>query len=142
MQIDNDSARNKCASAVHTLMSRDGTPPAQLRAICHDELKKYTTVTLVHDTVIDVSGERGNFVVACESGRSIGCKIVLLACGTAPDELPDIVKTLVRRERTHGCFVKKVVPSTDSQNTTSGVKVCMVARFATVTSWAMTARLG
>jgi len=84
--LDAGTPRNAAAQEIHNFVTRDGTPPAELRRIAHAELAGYgVEIRDVRATGID--GVRGAFEVQTERGP-VGARRVLLAVGVI-DELPD-----------------------------------------------------
>src|SRR5690348_11095734 len=83
--IDAGVPRNAPAAHMHGFLSRDGVPPAELRASGRSELRGYD-VDLVEDEVVEVDGA---FTLRLASGQVLQARRVLLATG-ALDELPDI----------------------------------------------------
>ncbi|MFW6695031.1 NAD(P)/FAD-dependent oxidoreductase [Streptomyces sp. MAR4 CNX-425] len=88
--LDAGEGRNAPAAAVHNFLTRDGTPPAELRRLAHRELAAYPGVELRHAAAADVTrtGD-GAFTVAQADGGTAGARRLLLATGVV-DELPDV----------------------------------------------------
>jgi hypothetical protein len=91
--VDNGQPRNAPAQAVHGFLTRDGTPPAELRRIGREQLAPYPTVE-VRDTevvAVDALGEPsgGGFVVSLADQSVTRTRRLLLATGLA-DQLPAI----------------------------------------------------
>ena len=79
--------RNAAATHVHNFLTRDGTPPDDLRRIGREQLGSYPTVELRDEPVRGIEGERGAFRVALPSG-SARARRVLLATGMVDEMLP------------------------------------------------------
>ena len=65
--LDAGPPRNARAVEVHNFLTRDGTPPATLRALAREELARYG-VEVRGERAVEVSGEKGAFVVRVEGG--------------------------------------------------------------------------
>lgn len=87
--LDSGEPRNAPSPAMHNFLSRDGTPPSELRRIARDELGRYGSVELRHGRVDSVRGGEGGFEARLAGGERIGARRLLLATGLA-DELPPI----------------------------------------------------
>ncbi|MFD0362320.1 NAD(P)/FAD-dependent oxidoreductase [Nocardia sp. GCM10030253] len=87
--LDSGHPRNAPAGAVHNFFTRDGVPPAELRAIGRDQLTIYPTVEVRDGAATGVAhGDRG-FIVQLADGTKAEAKRLLLASGLV-DQLPDI----------------------------------------------------
>ncbi|HEX4063352.1 MAG TPA: NAD(P)/FAD-dependent oxidoreductase [Streptosporangiaceae bacterium] len=92
--IDAGSPRNAPAGAVHGLLGRDGTPPAELLARGRAEVRGYGG-RVVSGEVATVTGAVGEFEVTpwfevtLTDGRTARARRLLVATGLA-DELPDV----------------------------------------------------
>ncbi|QUW18713.1 FAD-dependent oxidoreductase [Agrococcus sp. Marseille-Q4369] len=86
--VDAGPGRNASAAHMHNVVSRDGTPPADFRAVAREQLAGYATVRLVDDRV--ASAEVGDDAVAVElgSGARLDARFLLLATGVADVPLP------------------------------------------------------
>lgn len=85
---DSGRPRNGRAQALHGYLTRDGTPPAELRALGRRDLQAYPTVTL-HD--VEVTGVRrldGVFEVEPARGDRTLARVLLLATGRI-DRVPE-----------------------------------------------------
>jgi thioredoxin reductase len=89
--IDSGEYRNAPAAEMHNFLSRDGTPPGELRAIAHAELSQYSTVQIRNAAVDDVRplAEDGGFELVLADGDTVQARRLLLATGLA-DDLPPI----------------------------------------------------
>lgn len=88
--FDEGKPRNRVALASHGFLTRDGTPPAQMRKIAHDELSVYPSVRIRSERVEDVTREAdGSFRLTDAAGEEWRARRVLLAAGLK-EMLPDI----------------------------------------------------
>ena len=87
--LDTDEGRNKPSGASHSYFTRDGTAPAELRRIGHEQLRPYKNVALRKDEAVAVSGEIARFQVTTASGDRLDARTVIFATGVR-DLLPDI----------------------------------------------------
>jgi thioredoxin reductase len=85
---DAGTPRNAAAARMHGFVSRDGTPPPELRRIAREQLTPYTSVRVRDERVEHIAGERGAFEVETESG-AVTARRVLFATGLI-DELPPL----------------------------------------------------
>ncbi|NUQ88816.1 MAG: NAD(P)/FAD-dependent oxidoreductase [Glycomyces artemisiae] len=85
--VDSGQGRNAPAAAVHNLFTRDGTPPAELRAIGRAELARYPAVEIREGVEIAFAdAESGGFALAWDGGGARARRL-LLATGLR-DVLP------------------------------------------------------
>ncbi len=80
--------RNARARELHGFLTRDGTPPAELRRLGREELRPYD-VKIRAVTVTGVSRSRDRFEVALSTGRRVESLMVLIASGVM-DDLPRV----------------------------------------------------
>jgi thioredoxin reductase len=87
--VDEGAGRNSPAPAVHSFLGHDDTSPAELRAIAHHQLQRYSSVE-VRTHRADAVAANGEHVSVrfAGGGEDVGRKL-LLATGLV-DELPDI----------------------------------------------------
>lgn len=86
--IDAGEGRNAAAENVHNFLTRDGTPPAELRKLGREELAAYRTVRTRTGTVTDARVlDDGGFHLDLAAGGTAAARRLLLATGLA-DELP------------------------------------------------------
>ncbi|WP_246080033.1 NAD(P)/FAD-dependent oxidoreductase [Nonomuraea mesophila] len=85
--LDAGEGRNARAAHVHNFLTRDGTPPAQLRELGRADLAAYPSVRVRTGTVTDVTVLEGCFRVDLEGGGTADARRLLLATGLA-DDLP------------------------------------------------------
>lgn len=88
---DSGSYRNAASHAMHGYLTRDGTPPSELRALARRELAPYRTVTLRDVDVVDaaLTAGRVGFIVTLDDGSVVSCRRLLLATGVR-DRLPAV----------------------------------------------------
>lgn len=80
--LDSGKPRNGVARALHGFLSRDGTPPLQLRELGRAQLDAYPTVTLRQSTEAqDVRRHDGYFEIVANVGLRVEARVVLLATG-------------------------------------------------------------
>ncbi|MEQ4722992.1 NAD(P)/FAD-dependent oxidoreductase [Nonomuraea sp. B19D2] len=86
--LDAGEGRNAAAENVHNFLTRDGTPPAELRKLGREELAGYPTVQTRTGAVADVRVLDGDgFQLDLSGGGTVEARRLLLATGLA-DELP------------------------------------------------------
>jgi thioredoxin reductase len=86
--VDGGTPRNARATEVHSFLTRDGTPPSELRAIGRAQLTAYPSVEVRDAFVSSVERAGADFVVAMGDAR-VRARRLLLATGVR-DELPAI----------------------------------------------------
>ncbi len=79
--------RNAAATAVHNFVTRDGTPPEELRRVARDQLAEYPDVEVRDVSVQAIHGARGAFQVQLATG-TVSARRVLLATGMVDETLP------------------------------------------------------
>ncbi|WP_067548173.1 NAD(P)/FAD-dependent oxidoreductase [Nocardia crassostreae] len=87
--LDAGRGRNHPVEAVHNFITRDGTPPHELRRIGREELRAYPSVDVRESATTDIRATSGGFEVTTAEGDLVSSRRLLLATGLA-DELPDI----------------------------------------------------
>ena len=87
--LDTGSPRNAPSPAAHGVLTRDGTPPAELLRIGRDQLRPYDSVELRDHGAADARAVDGGFEVDLGGGESVHARRLLLAHGVA-DDLPEI----------------------------------------------------
>lgn len=85
---DSGPPRNAAAVHVHNFLTRDGTPPAELRRIGREQLRPYASVEVRDVRVEEILGERGAFTARLTDG-TVEARRVLLCTGMI-DELPEL----------------------------------------------------
>jgi thioredoxin reductase len=80
--LDSGKPRNGVSRALHGFLSRDGTPPLELRELGRAQLDAYPTVILRQSTEVqDVRRHEGYFEIFADDGFQVEARIVLLATG-------------------------------------------------------------
>ena len=87
--LDTGEGRNAPSDASHSFFTRDGTPPAELRRIGHEQLRPYRTVSVRTAAAVAMSGAIGQFQVELAGGDRLDSRVVILATGVR-DILPNI----------------------------------------------------
>lgn len=92
--LDSGSYRNDPTGHLHNFVTRDGTPPAEFRALAHRELDGYATVERRSATAASVEPAGDNslgdgFTVTLQDGSQALGRRVVLATGVR-DTLPDV----------------------------------------------------
>jgi thioredoxin reductase len=87
--LDSGEYRNQHARAVQGYLTRDGTPPGDLRSLARAEIGAYPSVAVRQQTVARVVRVARGFEVQLRGASSVMATLVLLATGMA-DEQPDI----------------------------------------------------
>ena len=86
---DGDAPRNGVAATAHSFLTRDGTPPAELRWIAREQLGVYEGVEYSGSPITSLSGEAGAFSASLACGRAVDARVVIIATGVE-DVLPSI----------------------------------------------------
>ncbi len=86
--VDGGPRRNAAATHVHNFLTRDGTPPAELRAAARAQLAAYPTVELRDAEVHAITGAIGGFRATLTDGADVAARRVLLATGMIDQPLP------------------------------------------------------
>jgi thioredoxin reductase len=81
--------RNARSHAVHGFLTRDGMPPAELRAVARAQLAPYEKVEVRDTLVLEVRRAAAGFAFTLEGGVQGICRKVLLATGVV-DEVPAV----------------------------------------------------
>lgn len=84
---DSGRPRNAAAEHIHNFVTRDGTPPAEFRAIGRQQLKTYPSVEVRDDRVESIAGDCGAFRVQLATATATARRI-LLCTGMADEMLP------------------------------------------------------
>lgn len=88
--VDAGEPRNAPSPALHNFLSRDGAPPAELRAIAREQLGGYPSVRFRAAAVARIERRSdGSFAVEFDDGDAAAARRLLLATGLA-DDLPPI----------------------------------------------------
>lgn len=86
---DSGRYRNAASHASHGYLTRDGVPPAEIRAAGRRDLERYSTVRMVDVEVIDAVPTQRGFRVLMGDGSAALCRRLLLATGVR-DRLPPL----------------------------------------------------
>ena len=86
--VDAGAPRNAPAAAVHGLLGRDGTPPAELVARGREEVRSYGG-EIVRGEVETAGRDGDRFAVRLAGGRTLRARRLLVTTGLV-DELPDV----------------------------------------------------
>ncbi len=86
--FDSGPRRNARAEHMHNFLTRDGTPPTEVRRIARDQLAAYPNVEFRDAAVEHIGGERGAFELSSPAGV-VTAKRLLLCTGMI-DELPTL----------------------------------------------------
>lgn len=87
--VDRGSPRHAVSDAVHNLISRDGIPPAALRAEAWAQMAAYPSVQRRDAEVVSLEEAGEGWVATLADGEPIAARAALLATGVI-DEHPDI----------------------------------------------------
>jgi thioredoxin reductase len=86
---DTGAGRNAASHAAHSVFTRDGTSPADLRRIGREQLAQYTSIEVCEVGVASASASGGGFEVVLADGTAVQSRKLLLASGMI-DLLPDV----------------------------------------------------
>ena len=81
LMCDEEKPGNRVAKHSHSFITRDGTPPLELRAIALEQLAPYETVEAVADRVTGVERAGAGFRVSFAERETTSARLVLLATG-------------------------------------------------------------
>lgn len=81
--------RNAASRGLHGFLSRDGILPEELLKLGRDELRRYPTVELREEEVVDATRSDRGFAIEMRDGSRVHARTLLLATGVV-DELPQI----------------------------------------------------
>jgi len=87
--LDHGQPRNAPSAAVHGFLTRDGTPPAELRRIALAQLQPYPSVAVRPGEATDAQRDATGFTVTTRAGETYHARRLLLATGVQ-DELPQL----------------------------------------------------
>ena len=87
--FDDGTYRNATVSHMHNVVTHDGTPPADFRAVARRELTAYDTVAVREERVLTVERDGDGFRLTLASGAVLTSYAVVLATGVR-DELPPV----------------------------------------------------
>jgi thioredoxin reductase len=86
---DGGRPRNAASQELHGFLTRDGTPPLELRRLAREELARYDTVEIRDVDVRDASCESAGFSVTLATGEVCRSRKLMLATGVL-DDVPEI----------------------------------------------------
>lgn len=86
--LDSGEGRNRAAEAAHGYLTRDGIPPATLRATGRDEVAAYG-VEVRDARVEDARRIKGGYRLTLKGGGTLTARVLVVATGVV-DDLPDI----------------------------------------------------
>jgi len=87
--IDAGHPRHAVSEGVHNFLTRDGMPPAELRAQAWAQMEAYPSVRRITGRVVSLERDGEHWVAHAEDGQIHGARAVVLATGVI-DEHPDI----------------------------------------------------
>ena len=88
MVFDSGKPRNAVSRGLHGYLTRDGVTPDELRKLGRAELKRYDTVEVRDDVIVDVARRDQQFEIRGGSGICVTARTLLLATGR-DDLLPE-----------------------------------------------------
>ncbi|KAB2330681.1 NAD(P)/FAD-dependent oxidoreductase [Bacillus mesophilum] len=88
--FDNNDARNKVTHESHGFITRDGVTPKEFRESAHNDIRKYPSVKIKRETIIEVYKEENGFIsVKTADGQIITSKKLIFATGLK-ERLPHV----------------------------------------------------
>lgn len=87
--FDNDAPRNSVAQESHNFITRDGIKPSEFRNLAHIDLRKYPTISIQKNRVLDIIQANSTFQIKTEDGRNCKATTIILVAGLK-DVLPEI----------------------------------------------------
>ena len=85
---DLGTARHLATPEAHSFLTRDGTPPSELRRIGREQLEPYETIEFRHAEVTGIERRpEGGFRVSAEGQPTVDAQFVLLATGIVDIQL-------------------------------------------------------
>lgn len=87
--VDDGKPRNRTSPAAHGVPGWDGTPPAEILARFHNDLRDYPTVTFLDTRALGVAGHMDAFTVDVAGQDPVQARRIILAHGVR-DILPDL----------------------------------------------------
>lgn len=85
--IDDHKPCNRFTHASHGFLTRDGSPPAEIRRIAREQVQRYASVTFKSATAAHIEKTAAGFAVTSSDDSTLQARVVLLATGLR-DELP------------------------------------------------------
>lgn len=86
--FDGGTPRNATAHAIHGFLSRDGTPPSELRHIGHEQLRAYPSVEVRANTLVTAVERAGAKFRVLAGGTEVEARRILLCMGVIDEPLP------------------------------------------------------
>ncbi len=83
--LDTDVPANAVSKAMHGFLTRDGTPPAEVRRVAVEQLEPYETVERRSVAARSAGRVSGGFEIAVEDGSQVTARRLLLAHGMRYD---------------------------------------------------------
>ena len=87
--IDSGRPRHAVAEGVHNFLTREGIPPAELRAVAWEQMRTYPTVDRLIGTVTSLQQRDERWTIETDQGQTVSAPAVLLATGVV-DRHPEI----------------------------------------------------
>lgn len=87
--FDNNRPRNGVTHESHGFITRDGVKPEEFRRIAHEELSRYSSVSIEQVTVTGVRNTGSGFQLATSDGTVYSARKLILATGLK-EELPAV----------------------------------------------------
>lgn len=79
--IDSGKPCNQQTPYSHNFLTQDGATPAEIASVALEQVLRYSTVELLQQKVVSVTGENNSFVVTTSSDKSFGAKKLIFATG-------------------------------------------------------------
>jgi len=98
--FDDRRYRNGTAQSMKGFITRDHIPPQQFRELAYEDLRRYPTVKVRHESVIEARRLDRGFALLLKSGDEIHCGALLLATGFS-----DAPPTIAGAQELHGKLV-------------------------------------
>lgn len=99
--IDNGNPCNRHAPQSHNFITQDGEDPFAIREKAKAQIKNYSTISFLTDTVIDVVPDGSRFTTHTKDSGSFSSKKILFATG--------IIDTLPKIEGYRECWGKSIL---------------------------------
>ncbi|MBN8610608.1 MAG: NAD(P)/FAD-dependent oxidoreductase [Deltaproteobacteria bacterium] len=74
---DSGPRRNAAATHVYNFLTRDGTPPDEMRRVAREQLAHYPNVAVRDVGVRAIAGEKGAFTITLDDDRVIARRVIL-----------------------------------------------------------------
>lgn len=79
--VDADAPRHAVAEGVHNFLTREGLPPAELRAVAWEQMREFPTVRRHAGSVQALDAREGRWIATGDDGSAWSARAVLLATG-------------------------------------------------------------